>query len=169
MRSQESQFILIFIPERACLAFNCGGIPHRRTGFEMKTWILAAAIVFAAGGPIWIDRDIANAATLETNKITEVNIANIKSLLKLTAEQEPLWARVESVLHDVAREQTDESTGLVRRISRRIVSIAFNDAVAQRLKSAAMPLLASLNEEQKATVRRIAQRMGIGDMVAVSN
>jgi len=41
--------------------------------------------------------------------------------------------------------------------------------VAQRLKSAAMPLLASLNEEQKATVRRIAQRMGIGDMVAVSN
>jgi len=53
----------------------------------MKTWILAAAIVFAAGGPIWIDRDIANAATLETNKITEVNIANIKGLLKLTAEQ----------------------------------------------------------------------------------
>lgn len=145
------------------------GHPNRRTGFEMKAWILAGAIALAAGGPIWVDRDVASAATLDTNKITEVNIANIKSLLKLTAEQEPLWARVESVLLAIAREQSDESAGLVRRISRRVISIAFNDAVAQRLKSAAMPLLASLSDEQKATVRKLGQRMGIGDMAALSN
>jgi hypothetical protein len=112
----------------------------------MKTRILAAAIAFTLLGPVLIDRDIASAATLETNKITEVKIANIKGLLKLTSEQEPLWARVESVLLAIAREQADESTGLVHRIRHRIVSIAFNDAVAHRLKNAGLPLLAILNE-----------------------
>jgi parvulin-like peptidyl-prolyl isomerase len=135
----------------------------------MKTWILAGAIAFAAVGPVLTYRDTASAAVLE-NQITEVNIAQIKSLLKLRAQQEPLWARVERVLLSVAREQAQsESAGFVRRISRRVVSIAFNSAVAQRVKDAALPLLASLDEEQRETVRRLARRMGIGDMVAMLN
>ncbi|HVT56533.1 MAG TPA: hypothetical protein VHD34_10880 [Xanthobacteraceae bacterium] len=135
----------------------------------MKTWILAGAIAFAAVGPALVHRDTASAAVLE-NKITEVNIAQIKSLLKLKASQEPLWARVESVLLSVAREQArSESAGFVRRISRRAVAIAFNSAVTQRIKNAAMPLLASLDQEQRETVRRLARKMGIGDMVAMLN
>jgi hypothetical protein len=136
----------------------------------MKTWILAGVIAFAAVGPVLAYRDTASAAVLETSKITEVNIAQIKSLLKLRAPQEPLWARVESVLLSVAREQAQsESAGFVRRIGRRVVSIAFNGAVTQRLKDAAFPLLASLDEEQKETVRKLARKMGIGDMVAMLN
>jgi hypothetical protein len=136
----------------------------------MKTWILAGAIAFAPIGSVFVDGDIASAESLETPKITEVNIGQIKGLLKLTADQQPLWAKVEEVLRAVAREQADsESAGFLRRVSRGMVSIAFDGTVTQRIKSAAMPLLASLSEEQKATVRRMAERLGIGDMVATMN
>ncbi len=136
----------------------------------MKTWIFAGALALAIMGPCLVKHDVANAVTLEANKLTEVNIAQIKGLLKLTSAQEPLWAKIEEVLMSVAREQAkDESAGLLHRISRRVVSIAFNDTVTQRLKSAALPLLASLNEDQKMVVRRLASRMGIGHMVAMSN
>ncbi len=136
----------------------------------MKTWILAGAIAFAAVGSVLGNCEIASAGSLETAKIADVNIGQIKGQLKLTAAQQPLWARVEAVLRSIAREQAqDELVGFLRRVGRGAVSIAFDGTVTQRIKSAALPLLASLSEEQKATVRRLAERMGIGDMVAVAN
>ncbi|HLL26098.1 MAG TPA: Spy/CpxP family protein refolding chaperone [Xanthobacteraceae bacterium] len=136
----------------------------------MRQWILAGAIALATAGPVFVDRDVVHAATLDNTKITDVNIAQIKSALKLTAAQLPLWERLEGVLRSIAREQAqDESASLLRRVSHRIVSVIFDDAAVQRLKEAAMPLLASLDEEQKAIARRIARQMGLGDMVATSN
>ena len=136
----------------------------------MKTWILAGAIASAAMGSVLVDCNIATAVSLEAAQITDVNIGQIKGQLKLTAAQQPLWAQIEEVLRSIAREQAEgESAGLLRRIGRGVVSIAFDGTVAQRIKSAALPLLASLSEEQKATVRRLAQRMGIGDMAALAN
>jgi hypothetical protein len=136
----------------------------------MKTWILAGAIALAATGSFFPVGNGAKAAGLEAARVTDVNIVEIKGQLKLTAAQEPLWARVEEVLRSIAREQAEgESAGLLRRIGRRVVSIAFDGTVAQRIKSAAMPLLASLSEEQKATVHRVAQRFGIVDVAAAAN
>ena len=136
----------------------------------MKAWILAGAIASAAIGSILVDCSIATAASSETAKITDVNIGQIKGQLKLTAVQQPLWARVEEVLRSIAHEQAEgESAGFLRRIGRGVVSIAFDGTVSQRVKTAALPLLASLSEEQKAIVRRLAQRLGIGDMVASTN
>jgi hypothetical protein len=136
----------------------------------MKTWILAGAIALAATGSFFAVGNGAKAAGLEPARVTDVNIVEIKGQLKLTAAQEPLWARVEEVLRSIAREQAEgESAGLLRRIGRRVVSIAFDGTVAQRIKSAAMPLLASLSEEQKATVHRVAQRFGIVDVAAAAN
>lgn len=136
----------------------------------MKTWILAGAIALAATGSFFAFGNGAKAAALEPARVTDVNIVEIKGQLKLTAAQEPLWARVEEVLRSIAREQAEgESAGLLRRIGRRVVSIAFDGTVAQRIKSAAMPLLASLSEEQKATVHRVAQRFGIVDVAAAAN
>jgi hypothetical protein len=132
----------------------------------MKKWIFAGALALAIAGPVLVDGSVAKAAGVETQKLTEVNIGRIKNLLKLTASQEPLWARVEAVLHAIAREQAQ--AGVLSRISRQVISIAFNDGVGQRIKSAAMPLLASLDDEQQATARRLAQQMGIGDTVAMS-
>ncbi|HLL28034.1 MAG TPA: hypothetical protein VKT73_10385 [Xanthobacteraceae bacterium] len=136
----------------------------------MKTWILAGAIAFAAMGSVLVGCNIAIAASVETTKITDVNIGHIKGQLKLTAAQQPLWAPVEEVLRSIAREQAEgESAGLLHRIGRGVVSIAFDGTVAQRIKGAALPLLASLSKEQKVIVRRLAQRMGIDDTVALSN
>jgi len=132
----------------------------------MKKWIFAGALALAIAGPVLVDGSVANAAGVETQKLTEVNIGRIKNLLKLTASQEPLWAKVEAVLYAIAREQAQ--AGVLSRITRQVVSIAFDDGVGARIKSAAMPLLASLDDEQQATARRLAQQMGIGDNVAMS-
>jgi hypothetical protein len=136
----------------------------------MKTWILAGAIAFAGMGSVLGNCEIANAGNLETTKIADVNIGQIKGQMKLTAAQQPLWARVEAVLRSIAYEQSqDESVAFLRRVGRGVVSIAFDGTVTQRVKSAALPLLASLDEEQKVTARRLAKQMGIEDIVVLSN
>jgi hypothetical protein len=136
----------------------------------MKMWILVGAIAFAGMGSALGNCEIATAGSLETTKIADVNIGQIKGQMKLTAAQQPLWARVEAVLRSIAREQAqDQSVGFLRRVGRRVVSIAFDGTATQRIESAALPLLASLDEEQKATARRLAKQMGIEDMVVLSN
>ncbi|MGB9020916.1 MAG: hypothetical protein WCC77_25220, partial [Pseudolabrys sp.] len=78
-----------------------------------------------------------------------INIARIKSVLKLTPAQEHHWAPVEAALRDLARKQSQtESTSLVRRISNRVVLVVLNSGAVQRLAVAARPLVASLDHEQ---------------------
>ena len=88
----------------------------------MKTWIFAGALALAIAGPVLVEGSVANAAGVETQKLTEVNIGRIKNLLKLTASQEPLWAKVEAVLHAIAREQAQ--AGIVSRITRSVISLS---------------------------------------------
>ena len=136
----------------------------------MKRWIFACAVALAMAGPAFVDCNRASAASFENKRITDVNIAAIKAELRLTATQLPLWQRLEEALRAVSREQAqDESAGLLRRVSRRVVAIMFDDTTVQRLKEAALPLLASLSEEQKAVARRIAQKLVMGDMVALAH
>ena len=73
----------------------------------------------------------------------------IKSVLRLTPEQEPYWPPVEAALRDIARQQERaEPAGFVRRISHRVVSIVLNSAAVERLAVAARPLIAELDDEQ---------------------
>jgi hypothetical protein len=97
-----------------------------------------------------------------------INIARIKSVLKLTPAQEHHWAPVEAALRDLARKQQTqtESTSLVRRISSRVVTVVLNSAVIQRLAVAARPLVASLDHEQMRAAQGLAQEMGLGPVVA---
>jgi hypothetical protein len=96
-----------------------------------------------------------------------INIARIKSVLKLTAAQEPYWAPVEAALRDLARQQArTESDGLVRRISHRVVSVVLSSAAVQRLAVAARPLLAKLDEDQMRAAHSLAAEMGLGPVVA---
>jgi hypothetical protein len=98
---------------------------------------------------------------------TAVNIARIKSVLKLTSAQEAHWAPVEAALRDLARRQNQtESTSLVRRISSRVVTVVLNSAAVQRLAVAARPLVASLDQEQMRAAQGLAQEMGLGPVVA---
>ena len=96
-----------------------------------------------------------------------INIPRIKSVLKLTAAQEPYWAPVEAALRDIARRQTQtESAGLVRRISNRVVMVVLNSAAVQRLAVAARPLIGSLDADQMRAAHGLAQEMGLGPVVA---
>lgn len=112
-------------------------------------------------------REIAAAYEEQGQTTAAINIARIKSVLKLTPAQEPYWAPVEAALRDLARQQAPaESAGLMRRISHRVVSVVLNSAAVQRLAVAARPLVVMLNEEQMRAAHGLAQEMGLGPVVA---
>jgi len=97
-----------------------------------------------------------------------INIARIKSVLKLTAAQEPYWAPVEAALRDLARQQArmESSDGLVHRISHRVVSVVLSSSAVQRLAVAARPLIAKLDDDQMRAAHGLAAEMGLGPVVA---
>src|SRR4029079_13421641 len=96
-----------------------------------------------------------------------IDVARIKSVLKLTPAQEPYWAPVEAALRELARRQPSaESGGLVNRVSHRVVSIVLNSAAVQRLAVAARPLIAMLDADQMRAAHGLAREMGLGPVVA---
>ena len=90
--------------------------------------------------------------------LSDVQIAGIKERLQLSADQESYWPAVEDALRAIARRihatrQTDpHATG---------APIDPDAAEVQQLKSAAMPLLFQLREDQKREVRTLARLIGL--------
>jgi len=90
--------------------------------------------------------------------LSDVQIAGIKERLKLSADQESYWPGVEKALRAIARKihatrQTDPTaTG---------ATIDPEAEEVQQLKSAAMPLLFQLREDQKREVRALARIIGL--------
>lgn len=101
--------------------------------------------------------------------VAALNIARIKSALKLKPEQRPYWPPVESALRRVAREQQTSSGGLIRRISQRVVSVVMTGAAIKRLAVAARPLIERLDDDQKFAAAQLAEEMGLGPVVAALN
>jgi hypothetical protein len=90
--------------------------------------------------------------------LSDIQIAGIKERLKLSAAQESYWPPVESALRAVARKihsgrQANPNAGGV--------PIDPDAAEVQQLKSAAMPLLFQLREDQKSEVRSLARIIGL--------
>jgi hypothetical protein len=137
----------------------------------MKLFVCAGVFALATLGLLSIE---STAFATETagrtdllQPIAAINIARIKSVLKLTPAQEPYWAPVEAALHDLARQQAPaESTGIVHRVSHRVVQVVLNSAAVQRLAVAARPLIAMLDDEQRRAAHGLAQEMGLGPVVA---
>lgn len=98
-----------------------------------------------------------------------INVARIKSALKLKPDQMRYWPPVESALRRVAREQQASAGGLIRRISNRVVSVVLTGAAINRLAVAARPLIARLDDGQKLAAVQMAQEMGLGPVVAALN
>jgi hypothetical protein len=95
--------------------------------------------------------------------LSEAQIAGIKERLKLSPDQEYYWPAVESALRSVARKlhatrQTDPNVP---------VRIDPEAAEVQQLKSAAMPLLFQLREDQKREVRQLARLIGLEKVAAM--
>jgi hypothetical protein len=95
--------------------------------------------------------------------LSDAQIAGIKERLKLTSDQESYWPAVENALRAVARKihatrQADpNATGM---------PIDPDAEEVQQLKSAAMPLLFQLREDQKREVRALARIIGLEKVAA---
>jgi hypothetical protein len=90
--------------------------------------------------------------------LSDIQIAGIKERLKLSASQESYWPPVETALRAVARKihakrQADPAAGGI--------PIDPEAEEVQQLKSAAMPLLWQLREDQKSEVRSLARIIGL--------
>jgi hypothetical protein len=96
--------------------------------------------------------------------LSDAQIAGIKDRLKLSASQEYYWPPVETALRAVARkihagrQANPNATG---------VPIDPESAEVQQLKSAAMPLLFQLREDQKSEVRSLARIIGLEKVAAM--
>jgi phage FluMu protein gp41 len=101
-----------------------------------------------------------------TGARTEINIARIKSALKLTPEQHASWAAVEGTLVAIAREQAQKISDVSHPISHRVVAIALNTTNMNRIAAVAMPLIRTLSADQKKVAQGLAQQIGLGAYAA---
>ena len=95
--------------------------------------------------------------------LSDGQIAGIKDRLKLSASQESYWPPVETALRAVARKI---HAGRQANPNAPGVPIDPESAEVQQLKSAAMPLLFQLREDQKNEVRSLARIIGLEKVAA---
>jgi hypothetical protein len=90
--------------------------------------------------------------------LSDAQIAAIKARLKLSASQESYWPAVETALRAVAKKIHE-----TRQADRHATGAPIDPEAAevQQLKSAAMPLLFQLREDQKSEVRALARLIGL--------
>jgi hypothetical protein len=96
--------------------------------------------------------------------LSDAQIAGIKERLKLSSAQESYWPAVENALRAVARKihatrQADPSGNGAPIIDPEAEEV-------KQLKSAAMPLLFQLREDQKREVRQLARLIGLEKVAA---
>jgi hypothetical protein len=96
--------------------------------------------------------------------LSDIQIAGIKERLKLSSAQESYWPPVETALRAVARKI---HAGRQANPNAAGVPIDPEAAEVQQLKSAAMPLLFQLREDQKSEVRSLARIIGLEKVAAM--
>jgi ABC-type transporter Mla MlaB component len=90
--------------------------------------------------------------------LSDVQIAGIKERLKLSSSQESYWPGVETALRAVARKI---HAAKLSDPSATVAQLDPDCEEVQQLKSAAMPLLFQLREDQKDEVRKLARIIGL--------
>jgi hypothetical protein len=95
----------------------------------------------------------------------DAQLASIKTRLKLTDYQQQYWPPVENALraigHAMAQNPAPRTTALGYANEARLAQIDPDGPEVQQLKSAAFPLIMSMNDDQKQQVRNIAHVMGL--------
>ena len=133
----------------------------------MKQTFRAGVFALAMTGLLPAVSAYAASYGLAEGQTASIDVSRIKSVLRLTAEQEPYWPPVEAALRDLARRQGQaDNDGLVRRISRKVVSVVLDSAAIQRLAVAARPLIVRLDATQMQAAHGLAHEMGLGPVVA---
>jgi hypothetical protein len=95
--------------------------------------------------------------------LSDAQIAGIKERLKLTSDQEYYWPGIENALRGIARKihaaRQHDPNATAAQIDPDSTEVA-------QLKSAAMPLLFQLREDQKDEVRKLARIIGLEKVAA---
>jgi hypothetical protein len=140
-------------------------MPHRTIQQNLETgmWkgLCAGAIALAAMSTSLVLAEAAVLAhsrahtgmALRSGAVTNARIAHAKAVLKLTPAQARQWAPVEAALRAMLRRQGGAAT--------------VDSGQMVQLTSAAMPLIMSLDENQKRDARRLAHSMGLEQVVAL--
>jgi hypothetical protein len=90
--------------------------------------------------------------------LSDAQIAGIRDRLKLSSSQEYYWPSVETALRNVARRIQANKLSNPQVES---VQLDPDSQEVQQLKSAAMPLLFQLRDDQKEEVRKLARLIGL--------
>jgi hypothetical protein len=134
----------------------------------MKMRLLAGAIALALFGCVLDFGSAANAYDTSTAQ-PRIDIPRIKSVLRLTPEQQAYWPPVEAALRRLARDQVRESESMVRSVSHRVYSFVLDAAAIARIGAAARPLVRVLDDRQKQDAIALCHEMGLGQVLAALN
>lgn len=97
--------------------------------------------------------------------LDDAQIASIKQRLHLTPDQEQMWPSVEAALRNIAYTHAQQARR--RGVSGDTTPAADIDPQSVAgLKSAAVPLIMSFDEEQKQEVRNLAHVMGLDQLAS---
>lgn len=95
--------------------------------------------------------------------LNDAQIASIKARLHMTADQEQMWPAVEAALRNMAYTHPPQTRG---RASGETQTAMVDPNAVQGLKSAAVPLILSFNDEQKEEVRNLVHVMGLDQLAS---
>jgi hypothetical protein len=134
----------------------------------MRKAVFAGALALATVGPLLVSEHgfgptAASAQESSQVVVTEGKIARLRAALRLKAEQVQHWRPVEAALRAAMRPQYAEATqndGWVQKVRTRVRGYASNAMALQQAMSAAGPLIASLDEQQRASGRNALRAMG---------
>jgi hypothetical protein len=95
-------------------------------------------------------------------------VSRLKTVLKLTAQQEQLWPAIEYAFREISQAQEDANLaqGFVQRMKNKAASVGLNALALRRLATAAYPLIRTLSQEQKQSGLIFARSSGLDKIAA---
>ncbi|HEX2655896.1 MAG TPA: Spy/CpxP family protein refolding chaperone [Xanthobacteraceae bacterium] len=137
--------------------------------------IAGSSLVYAQQGPMGSGQGMGpggaqgwRPSTEDMNVLTDARMAEIKTALKLTSDQEKNWPPVEQALRDLAKQRIDRITArrngprtddAIERLRHRADAMTATAAGLKRLADAAQPLYQSLDEGQKHRLMFVVRAM----------
>jgi hypothetical protein len=110
-----------------------------------------------------------HASSVRANPAIESRIAEAKAMLQLRPEQERHWPRIAAAIREwanISSAETSDDDGLIRRASAKAAAFSARAVRAKRVLSVAMPLIRTLDAEQKQTAAMLVRAMGLGHLAA---
>jgi hypothetical protein len=164
---QELESEIMFSPQPSLPLASAPALPEQALALASPDTDGPTDAVTAAPAPLRAERaekrHAAPAGGRSSTLFSPAQIASIKERLKLTSYQEQYWPPVESALREIAWRQGHEAR---KNDPRKSPTIDANSPEVQRLKSAAIPLIMSMREDQKNEVRTLARVMGLESVAA---